>query len=76
MPTEKKRIGIFGWGVVAPRSPDIERFEANPAIKAMMKLVGPDCGGTRLPQRALAADEVAALREGMEAIGFFDWGRG
>jgi 3-oxoacyl-(acyl-carrier-protein) synthase len=25
----RKRIGIFGWGVVAPRSPDIERFERN-----------------------------------------------
>ncbi len=24
-----KRIGIFGWGVVAPRSPDIETFETN-----------------------------------------------
>lgn len=25
----KKRIGIFGWGVVAPRSPDIETFRRN-----------------------------------------------
>ena len=24
-----KRIGIFGWGVVAPKSPDIEAFERN-----------------------------------------------
>ena len=24
-----KRIGIFGWGVVAPRSPNIEIFEEN-----------------------------------------------
>lgn len=24
-----RRIGIFGWGIVAPRSPNIERFEAN-----------------------------------------------
>ena len=24
-----KRIGVFGWGVVAPRSPDIEAFERN-----------------------------------------------
>ena len=23
------RIGIFGWGVVAPRSPDVETFERN-----------------------------------------------
>jgi 3-oxoacyl-[acyl-carrier-protein] synthase II len=26
---ERKRIGIFGWGVVAPKSPDIESFERN-----------------------------------------------
>ncbi|MGZ4779814.1 MAG: beta-ketoacyl synthase N-terminal-like domain-containing protein [Thermoanaerobaculia bacterium] len=25
----RKRIGIFGWGVVAPKSPDIESFERN-----------------------------------------------
>jgi 3-oxoacyl-[acyl-carrier-protein] synthase II len=25
----RKRIGIFGWGVVAPKSPDIKRFELN-----------------------------------------------
>ena len=24
-----KRVGIFGWGVVAPRSPDVEAFERN-----------------------------------------------
>ncbi|MBM3263707.1 MAG: beta-ketoacyl synthase [candidate division Zixibacteria bacterium] len=24
-----KRVGIFGWGIVAPRSPNIERFAAN-----------------------------------------------
>lgn len=24
-----RRVGIFGWGVVAPRSPDIEAFERN-----------------------------------------------
>jgi len=27
--TGKKRIGIFGWGVVAPKSPNIEAFERN-----------------------------------------------
>ncbi len=24
-----RRVGIFGWGIVAPRSPNIERFAAN-----------------------------------------------
>jgi 3-oxoacyl-[acyl-carrier-protein] synthase II len=27
--TERKRIGVFGWGVVAPKSPDIESFTKN-----------------------------------------------
>ena len=27
--TDKKRIGIFGWGVVAPKSPTVEAFEEN-----------------------------------------------
>src|SRR5215212_4817173 len=26
---DRKRIGIFGWGVVAPKSPDIDAFERN-----------------------------------------------
>lgn len=29
MTTQSKRIGIFGWGIVAPKSPDIEAFERN-----------------------------------------------
>ena len=26
---KRKRIGIFGWGIVAPKSPDIETFARN-----------------------------------------------
>lgn len=26
---DRRRVGIFGWGVVAPKSPDIEAFERN-----------------------------------------------
>ena len=26
---ERKRIGVFGWGIVAPKSPDIDTFERN-----------------------------------------------
>lgn len=26
---DRKRVGIFGWGVVAPKSPNIETFERN-----------------------------------------------
>jgi len=48
---------------------------ANPAIKAMMGLVGIDCGGTRLPQQALSSEQIATLKEDMDTIGFFKWGR-
>src|ERR1043166_7780953 len=27
--TKRKRVGIFGWGVVAPKSPDIQTFARN-----------------------------------------------
>ena len=27
--TKRKRIGVFGWGLVAPKSPNIEAFEQN-----------------------------------------------
>src|SRR5688572_6730823 len=27
--SNRKRIGIFGWGLVAPKSPNIDRFEEN-----------------------------------------------
>src|SRR5947209_5133761 len=27
--TDRKRVGIFGWGVVAPKSPNVEVFERN-----------------------------------------------
>ncbi len=33
MTKNRKRVGIFGWGVVAPRSPNIDRFEQNLATK-------------------------------------------
>src|SRR5207247_9367481 len=26
---QRKRIGIFGWGIVAPKSPDVDAFERN-----------------------------------------------
>jgi 3-oxoacyl-[acyl-carrier-protein] synthase II len=29
METSRPRIGVFGWGIVAPRSPNVEAFERN-----------------------------------------------
>jgi N-acetylneuraminate lyase len=38
--------------------------------KAMMKIIGIDCGPTRLPLRTLSAKEEAQLREELAAAGF------
>ena len=35
-----------------------------------------DCGPVRLPQVALTAAQQQRLRQDLEAIGFFAWGRG
>ena len=42
-------------------------------LKAVMKLIGLDCGPNRLPIRTLNESEVSALRKGLEDLGFFQW---
>ena len=44
----------------------------HPAGKAIMALVGIDCGPARPPFSALAGEKLAALRADLEAIGFFE----
>ncbi|MBN2210865.1 MAG: dihydrodipicolinate synthase family protein [Sedimentisphaerales bacterium] len=51
----------------------IFRHRGLPAFKAMMKLVGLDCGPTRLPLVALTDAETASLKRELEEIGFFSW---
>ncbi|MCH5376459.1 MAG: N-acetylneuraminate lyase, partial [Planctomycetes bacterium] len=46
------------------------------AQKAIMSMVGPDCGPTRLPVATLRPSQIQALRRDLEAIGFFEWVRG
>lgn len=43
------------------------------AAKAVMKMLGVDVGPARLPHSNPDADMVKALREDLEAMGFFDW---
>ncbi len=45
------------------------------ALKAMMGLIALDCGPIRLPQLNLTPTQVKLLKQQMEAIGFFEWGR-
>ena len=44
-----------------------------PSAKALMKLVGVDCGPVRLPMRPLPDDELDQLRAELDAIGFADY---
>ena len=53
----------------------IMQFDAQPSLKAMMSLVGLDCGPSRLPLVTLKPFEVDKLRRDLEAIDYFEWGR-
>jgi N-acetylneuraminate lyase len=44
------------------------------AAKATMGFLGMDVGAPRLPQTDLTTEEKAALRQGLESMGFFEWG--
>lgn len=52
------------------------RYRGQPAFKAIMGLLGLDCGPNRLPLESLSADEIQAMKRDLEEIGFFDWARG
>ena len=41
--------------------------------KAVMKIIGMDCGPTRLPVSALSEAEQSELRKELEAVGYFEW---
>ena len=53
----------------------ISRHCGRSGLKAVMSLIGLDCGPSRLPQHAVSPEAVEAMRAGLEEIGFFDWGR-
>jgi N-acetylneuraminate lyase len=42
-------------------------------LKAVMPLIGLDCGPHRLPQMTAEPDDVSRMARALEAIGFFDW---
>ncbi|MCA9248033.1 MAG: dihydrodipicolinate synthase family protein [Planctomycetales bacterium] len=48
-------------------------FPFHSAMKATLRLLGIDCGVCRLPQQPLTDQQVAALRDRLSAIGFFEW---
>lgn len=44
-------------------------------LKAMMALVGAECGPSRLPTMTCTAAQRAKMKEELTALGFFEWGR-
>lgn len=49
------------------------RHDLVAGTKAVMKLLGIDCGTVRRPLEPLDAEATAALRADLETMGFFDW---
>ena len=51
------------------------RYPFHPAMKAVLKMLGMDCGSCRLPLAALKPGDAESLRAELQAIGFFAWSR-
>ena len=43
--------------------------------KAMMAMIGLDCGTARFPLNKLATEATEQLQNNLQEVGFFDWGR-
>ncbi|TWT34293.1 dihydrodipicolinate synthase family protein [Blastopirellula retiformator] len=48
-------------------------FGPRAAQKAIMAMIGQDCGPSRLPIRSLMPEAIEQLRSHLEEIGFFQW---
>ena len=46
-----------------------------PGFKAVMGLIGQDCGPHRLPHSTATPAQISEMRKGLEEIGFFEWAR-
>lgn len=66
----EEQVKVQHWVAV------IEKYGGLPAGKAVMRMIGIDCGPPRLPLRPLNAEEYAALRRELERLGFFESIRG
>ncbi len=51
----------------------LEKFDVYSAGKAIMKMIGLDCGPVRLPLRPLTDNECGQLRAELDRIGFFSY---
>lgn len=51
----------------------INKYGGLRAQKAMMKLIGMDCGPVRLPLRRMDAQEMMEMEKDLQQVSFFDW---
>jgi N-acetylneuraminate lyase len=49
------------------------RYGGLPAGKAIMRMIGLDCGPVRRPLRDLTPTQFDSLRRDLESVGFFDF---
>ena len=49
------------------------KYGGIPTGKAMMKIIGLDCGGVRSPLKDLSKEQYDELANGLKQIGFFDY---
>ncbi len=52
------------------------RYGGLPAFKAVMGLLGHECGPTRRPLQTLGSDQIRNLKQELDQIGFFTWRNG
>jgi N-acetylneuraminate lyase len=51
----------------------LDKYNYNAASKAAMKMIGVDCGASRLPFRTLNGSQFFNLKKDLEECGFFDY---
>lgn len=49
------------------------KYRGMAALKAMMPMIGLDCGPARLPIETLTPEESAAMKQELDALGFFEY---
>jgi N-acetylneuraminate lyase len=51
----------------------LQHYPFHPAMKAVLRMLGVDCGPCRLPHPRLHSGQLDTLRRELEMLGFFDW---
>ncbi len=69
--TEARRLQFLSVRMIRV----MKRYPFHAALKAIMKMLGIDCGSCRLPLPGMEASQVTHLKRELEALGFFDWAR-